>query len=458
MNKEVLRFDNITADGSVNSVKNISFHVCAGELICLRDLDGTVSRILEGVLSSEIRPVKGNVYINGKKTDCLKNHKKISVIKADAGFFPYLSVYDNLSLMNKSVKAHKIFSSNDYLKYKGLLEEFGLNVELKKEWRLLDETDKYLLMNVLSVINGCSVMVLCSGAIFQNDQMVKKMKLILKKALESGIGIIDMTGFGDFRDMTTETYELSEGRVTAHYKGGFQEEVLLKTEIDKSIEIKYFDSNPKNTFDEFPHSSVLFMKDICVKGKVNDFSLNITNGEVICIYDRKGFGAVNALGVLKGGSAYCGNIWINGKKSTKNSVYEFAKKGIYFVSKESMSNDNISSLCYEDELTLCVMPRISSGIVVNKNKQAYLSNWCRETYRRLGIQMEQNELWKVIAKLLLVNPKLIIFEYIPEILSNLEKELFISVIGVIHKKCIATLILTNDKDFIRIIDAKKAAV
>ena len=123
-----------------------------------------------------------------------------------------------------------------------------------------------------------------------------------------------------------------------------------------------------------------------------------------------------------------------------------------------MSNDNISSLCYEDELTLCVMPRISSGIVVNKNKQAYLSNWCRETYRRLGIQMEQNELWKVIAKLLLVNPKLIIFEYIPEILSNLEKELFISVIGVIHKKCIATLILTNDKDFIRIIDAKKAAV
>ena len=119
MTKEILRLENVSkefvdGDSSITILKNISLSINTGELVAIVGPSGSGKSTLLSIIGALLSPSNGNVIIDNENITNYKGSKltairlnKIGFIFQSANLIPYLTVKDQLMLINDITKKNK---------------------------------------------------------------------------------------------------------------------------------------------------------------------------------------------------------------------------------------------------------------------------------------------------------------------------------------------------------------
>ena len=98
-------FDRVSkAFGSKQVLRDVSFKVTAGEILCILGRSGTGKSVTLKLLISLLKPDSGQVWVDGdevtrlKEAELSKVRRKMGFLFQDAALFDSLTLYDNLAL------------------------------------------------------------------------------------------------------------------------------------------------------------------------------------------------------------------------------------------------------------------------------------------------------------------------------------------------------------------------
>ncbi len=121
---------------TITALNKVSMEVEAGELVAIIGPSGSGKSTLLSAVGALLQPTSGNVIVNGKKIETLKEKdlsefrlNEIGFILQTSNLIPYLNVLDQLLLMKKM--AGKVSPANQQFA-KQLLSDLGLEHKLKK--------------------------------------------------------------------------------------------------------------------------------------------------------------------------------------------------------------------------------------------------------------------------------------------------------------------------------------
>jgi phospholipid/cholesterol/gamma-HCH transport system ATP-binding protein len=103
--KSAVAFDHVSkAFGAKQVLRDISFEVPAGEILCILGRSGTGKSVTLKLLMSLIKPDQGKIWVDGDEITCLKEvgiskvRRKMGFLFQDAALFDSLTLYENLAL------------------------------------------------------------------------------------------------------------------------------------------------------------------------------------------------------------------------------------------------------------------------------------------------------------------------------------------------------------------------
>jgi phospholipid/cholesterol/gamma-HCH transport system ATP-binding protein len=98
-------FDRVSkAFGSKQVLRDVSFQVPAGEILCILGRSGTGKSVTLKLLISLLKPDSGQIWVDGteitrlKETELSKVRRKMGFLFQDAALFDSLTLYENLAL------------------------------------------------------------------------------------------------------------------------------------------------------------------------------------------------------------------------------------------------------------------------------------------------------------------------------------------------------------------------
>lgn len=140
MTKEILRLENVTkefvdGDSSITILKNISLSINTGEFIAIVGPSGSGKSTLLSIIGALLSPSNGKVIIDNENITDYKAARltatrldKIGFIFQSANLIPYLTVKDQLMLIDDITKSNKKESLE---KATDLIQDLGLSHRLK---------------------------------------------------------------------------------------------------------------------------------------------------------------------------------------------------------------------------------------------------------------------------------------------------------------------------------------
>jgi len=103
--KAAVVFDHVSKSFGVKEIlRDISFEIPAGEILCILGRSGTGKSVTLKLLMSLIKPDTGKILVDQDEITCLKEigiskvRRKMGFLFQDAALFDSLTLYDNLSL------------------------------------------------------------------------------------------------------------------------------------------------------------------------------------------------------------------------------------------------------------------------------------------------------------------------------------------------------------------------
>jgi phospholipid/cholesterol/gamma-HCH transport system ATP-binding protein len=104
-NKSAVVFDRVSkAFGPKQVLRDVSFEVPAGEILCILGRSGTGKSVTLKLLISLLKPDAGQIWVEGTEITCLKEadlskvRRKMGFLFQDAALFDSLTLYENLAL------------------------------------------------------------------------------------------------------------------------------------------------------------------------------------------------------------------------------------------------------------------------------------------------------------------------------------------------------------------------
>jgi putative ABC transport system ATP-binding protein len=139
MKKEILKLENVSkqfgdGDSSVKVLKDISFTINKGEFVGIVGPSGSGKSTLLSIIGALLTPSQGRILINNENIAEYKPSKLTSIRKDKIGFIfqsanliPYLTIKDQLMLINNIAKGNK---KENLKRSEALISDLGLSHRL----------------------------------------------------------------------------------------------------------------------------------------------------------------------------------------------------------------------------------------------------------------------------------------------------------------------------------------
>lgn len=179
---------------------------------------------------------------------------------------------------------------------------------------------------------------------------------------------------------------------------------------------------------------------------LNSIDLTIERGEVMGLVGANGAGKSTLMNIL-GGIVQKdeGNIYLDGKRIEIQNPINSLKHGIAFVHQEMTALDSMSIL---DNCMLATFPN-TGGIIKMKDARKI----CSDVFKRLDCDLSLDEKMRnispgnqqlvEIARVLIQNPKIVIFDEPTSSLSQHERDRLFEIIKKIQKENAAVIYITH---------------
>ena len=434
MAKILLEMKNITKTfPGVKALDNVNLQVEEGEIHALVGENGAGKSTLMNVLSG-VYPYgsyEGEIIYNGevcKFHDIKQSEAKgIVIIHQELALVPYMSIGENIFLGNERGKKAAIDWDETYGQAEKYMREVGLSESSRTLIKDIGTGKQQLVEIAKALAKNAKLLILDEPTSSLNESDSRALlDLLLKFKKEGMTCIIISHKLNEVSYVADKITVIRDGSTIETLTRGvddFSEDRIIKGMVGREIS------------DRFPKRHGVKIGDVSMEVKnwtvyhpiyterkvVDNVSIKIHKGEVVGISGLMGAGRTELAKSVFGrsyGSNISGTLLLNGKEVQLKSSRDAIKHKLAYVTEDRKGDGLILSNPIRTNTSLANMAGVSSGIVIDKDKEyavaveykEKLKTKCPTVEQNVGNLSGGNQQKVLLAKWMFADPDILILD------------------------------------------------
>ena len=421
-NEVFLHLENISKTfPGVKALDGINLEIKKGEIHALVGENGAGKSTLIKILSGNYQPdpgakiiIDGEVCVNLTPMSAIS--KGIIVIYQDFSLFPTLTVAENISISGQLSKKGKPISWKQMkAQAQKAIDDLGVDIDINDNLESLSMARQQLVAIARALACDAKLIVMDEPTSTLSSGEVELLFEIIKKLQNKGISVLFVSHKLEelFRISSIFTV-IRDGQYIGTYpREEMDNDKLISLMVGRKVEFVHRGA-------EKIGETVLEVKNLSKFGNFKDVSFELHKGEIIGITGLVGAGRTEVIQAICGiDKADSGEILIDGKKVSINSMGDAVKNGIGYVPESRLTEGLVLTKSASDNITITYLDKLKNkaGLISLKKKDKSAEEWIEKLnikpgYADMAAQKFSggNQQRIVIAKWLATDPKILIVD------------------------------------------------
>lgn len=410
--------------GSTHALQGVNFDIRRGKVTTLFGENGAGKSTLMKILSGVVTPSSGDILLNGEvknftSTAQARQHG-IAIIHQELNLAPNMNVRDNIFIGREMMTASGVDFVNEERITRDLMRELEEDIDpltLVEDLRL-GQQQIVEIARALSVKARILIMDEPTSALSASE--VGVLFSIIRDLTQRGVSIVYISHhLEEALEITDHAVVLRDGVVTA---SGRRSDIDLEWIVHNMVGDHFDLGSPPQGY-EFGDVA-LAVDQLSVPGPsgymaVDNLSLSVRAGEIICIYGLMGAGRTELMECIAGRlSAERGSILLNNQDISPLSIANRIESGLALVPEDRQRDGLVQTMSVGENLTLAsirefvrrlvLSPRREQELVVDSIRNVTVKTTGGEA--TIGSLSGGNQQKVVIGKILATRPKVILLD------------------------------------------------
>lgn len=410
--------------GSTHALKEVNFDIRRGEVTTLFGENGAGKSTLMKILAGVITPSSGEIVLNGKVTVFSSatdaRDQGISIIHQELNLAPNMNVRDNIFIGREIMKPGGVNYAEEARITAHLMQALEEDIDplTPVENLRLGQQQIVEIARALSVNSQILIMDEPTSALSAAE--VDVLFQVIRDLTSQGVAIVYISHhLEEALEITDRAVVLRDGVMTAWAR---RDEIDLPW-IVRNMVGDHFDLGSPPQGYEFGDTA-LAIKDLTVKGKagirlVDNLSLDVRAGEIVCIYGLMGAGRTELMECVAGRLRQSsGSILLGEQDVSALSISQRIASGLALVPEDRQRDGLVQTMSVGENLSLASISQFVRGLMLSVRKERALVNDSirNVTVKTAGGEAEigslsgGNQQKVVIGKMLATGPKVILLD------------------------------------------------
>ena len=450
--------------GANNVLTDVDFELAPGEICALIGENGAGKSTLMNILGGVLPADSGEILIDGSPVSFADPVQSldagIGFIHQELNLINDLTVYENMFITHLPKKGLFLDAKQMKEKTAEIFDRLNIEISPTAMVRDLDASYKQIVEISRALLQNASVIIMDEPTTSLTEPEIRRVFGMMRTLKEQGVGIIfishklnEVMEICDRYTVLRDGIMVAQGRVEetdarklASYMVGHDVSTdVLKRDIRLGSEMLALEG--------LTDAAVAF----------EDISLSVSAGEVLGVTGLLGDGRSELFQTVFGarGKAYSGKIRLDGKEIRPSNTYDALDSGIAYLPRNRKENAILKDMSIMDNGSIVLMPRLKKGPFIDFDRQEELFD---EQVSSLMIKMGDkkdlitslsggNQQKVVLAKWLMMNPKVLILDNPTQGVDVGAKEEIYSIIHRLAGEGVAVIVLSSEaQEIIRVCD------
>ena len=418
--------DIVKTYGGTRALKGVNFEIREGTVTTLFGENGAGKSTLMKILSGVEQPTSGQIVLDGEPvvfsstTDA--RDRGVSIIHQELSLAPNLSVRDNIFMGREIMGPFGVDYAEENRQTQAILQEMQLPIDpgtLVADLRV-GQQQIIEIARALSVNSRILIMDEPTSALAAAE--VEVLFGIIRDLLARGVAIVYISHhLEEALEVTDHAVVLRDGTMTAR---GERADIDLEWIVRNMVGDNYDLGTPPTGYDF--GDAVLRVQHLSVVDRenpertiVNDLSLDVRAGEVVCIYGLMGAGRTELLEAIAGKEPVAaGDILLDGRSLLGDTIADRIEKGVGLVPEDRQRDGLVQTFDVGTNLTLASLGQsMTRGAISRRvDRQRARELITTVTVKTPGPEMPigslsgGNQQKLVIGKIIATNPRVMLLD------------------------------------------------
>lgn len=413
------------AYGRINALKGVNFEIRRGQVTTLFGENGAGKSTLMKVLSGVIQPTSGTIILDGEpvvfNSSTEARDRGISIIHQELSLAPNMNVRDNIFMGREIRGATGVNFAEEERLTRELLAELEEDIDpltLVEELRL-GQQQVVEIARALSVNSRILIMDEPTSALSASE--VEVLFKVIRDLKARGVAIVYISHhLEEALQITDHAVVLRDGTMTAYApRSDIDLEWIVRNMVGENFDL----GSPPTGYEW--GDVALSVEGLTVQDKSGDFalvdnmSLNVRAGEIVCIYGLMGAGRTELLETVAGRlKANAGKILLEGRDVANLTIAQRIDQGLVLVPEDRQRDGLVQTMTVGRNLSLASIGEMTKGLFTSTKRE---KNIVDQSIKNVHIKTDGgeaaigslsggNQQKVVIGKMLATEPKVILLD------------------------------------------------
>ncbi|MEX0494423.1 sugar ABC transporter ATP-binding protein [Raoultella terrigena] len=410
--------------GSTHALKGVNFDIRRGEVTTLFGENGAGKSTLMKILSGVITPSSGEIVLDGQvkvfSSASDARDSGISIIHQELNLAPNMNVRDNIFIGREIMKPGGV----DYAEETRLTAHLMKSLEEGIEPLTLVENLRLGQQQIVEIARALSVdsqiLIMDEPTSALSAAEVSVLFQVIRDLTSQGVAIVYISHhLEEALEITDRAVVLRDGVMTAYAR---RDEIDLDWVVRNMVGDSFDLGSPPEGY-AFGETA-LAVSDLTVKGKagirlVDNLSLTVRAGEIVCIYGLMGAGRTELMECIAGRLRQsAGTIALRDGDVSGLSIAQRIASGLALVPEDRQRDGLVQTMSVGENLTLASIGEFIRGMVLSTRREKQLINDSIRSVTvktaggeaAIGSLSGGNQQKVVIGKMLATRPKVILLD------------------------------------------------
>lgn len=410
----------------VRALQSASLSVAPGEVHALVGQNGAGKSTLIKILTGAYRRDGGSVRLGGQEVDFASPGDAqaggISTIYQEVNLVALRSVSENISLGREPKRWGLLDWRAMNRRAEALLGRFDIHIDVTQPLGSYNIAVQQMVAIARAVSVGAKLVVMDEPTSSLDEREVGVLFSVIRQLKAAGVSTVFVTHrLDELYAVCDRVTILRDGRtVFTGEMGGLSKLELVSRMIGKPLQEVVREGQTAFGEREAAVTDVLLeARGLVRKPKVRGVEVSVRCGEIVGLAGLLGAGRTETARLLFGADVpQAGTVRFGGREGAFRAPAEAIAAGIGFSSEDRKAEGIIPQMSVQENLTLALLPELSSAGVVDRKRQAEL---VARFIQKLGIKTAGphqpirelsggNQQKVLLARWLCLNPKLLILD------------------------------------------------
>ena len=412
--------------GSVHALKGVNFDIHRGQVTTLFGENGAGKSTLMKILSGVVQPTSGEIILDGEPvvfaSSSQARDRGISIIHQELSLAPNMNVRDNIFMGREIMTATGVDFAEEERQARLLMEELEEDIDplTPVEDLRLGQQQIVEIARALSVNSRILIMDEPTSALSASE--VEVLFKVIRDLMNRGVSIVYISHhLEEALQITNHAVVLRDGAMTAYAE---RKDIDLEWIVRHMVGDNFDLGAPPSGYDK--GDVALAIEGLTVPDPggagysvVDDMSLSVRAGEIVCIYGLMGAGRTELLETVAGRlTASAGRVVLKGRDVTGQSIAACIRDGLVLVPEDRQRDGLVQTMTVGRNLSLASLGAFTRGLFTSTARETSLVG---EAIRKVHIKTDGggaaigslsggNQQKVVIGKMLATNPEVILLD------------------------------------------------